>query len=339
MSTVDKFRLDGYTVNVFFKDPFKKLIEKYPDFDSKDNKTKHELLSYALHNDTLYVFQVIKKGILQKSYALIGNPEKAKMMNYFNLHVLMPDGGMETNIDKVNVGGSFFEHMMLFQSEKGKQVVGKAVQIWGYFAPVQPYERLNESVVELIKMDLAGSLPTDLLYRKKEPIEPMFDYQKWALDNIRKRTITTTVFSYDSLGNVKNKYPRTEIDTAFYLTITSMDLGDVTDFPFFSKKDTIKTLGNRIQINSTRENIKHYLKELEITLNPTTKQIECIQGKVIIHGYSAKGHSTNDELYIAEFSPVGKYSLPTTIKYTSLDDKHFALPRIVTQIEYDLGNP
>jgi hypothetical protein len=57
---------------------------------------------------------------------------------------------------------------------------------------------------------------------------------------------------------------------------------------------------------------------------------------LIIHEYSATGHSTSDELYLAEFSPVGKYSLPTTVKYTSLNDKYFALPRIVTKIEYDL---
>jgi len=95
-------------------------------------------------------------------------------MDYFNLDVLTPDGGLEKNFDKVNVGASFFEHMTLFQSERGKKEVGKAIQIWGYFVHVPPYERLNKSIAELITMDLPGSLPTDLLYRKKEPVQHMF---------------------------------------------------------------------------------------------------------------------------------------------------------------------
>ncbi len=336
LSAVDKFSLDGYSVNVLFKDPFKKLIEMYPDFDSKDSKTKNDLLSYLLHNDTLYVFQLLKKGHLQKSYALIGNPEKAKINTYFNLHVLAPNGEMEKNIDKVNVGGLFFEHMVLFQSEKGKQAVGKIVQIWGYFVPIEPYKNLKSSIVELMKMDIGKTMPSDILYKKTESVEPLFDYQRWALANIQKRTITTTVLSYDSTGNVKNRYPRTEIDTGFYLSIASKNIGDVTYFPFFSIKDSTYTNGNNISVKSVLENINHYLKEVEVVINPITKQVERIKGKLIIHSYSAKGHSTYDELYLAEFAPVGKYSLPATIKYTSLDDKNFAIPRIVTKIEYEL---
>ncbi|WP_299467236.1 hypothetical protein [Mucilaginibacter sp.] len=335
-SVVDKFNLDGYSINVIFKDPFKKLIEKYPDFDSKDNKTKNDLLSYALHNDTLYIFQLIKNGNLLKSYALIGNPEKAKMPAYFNLHVQNSNREIEKNIDKVNIRGAFFEHMSIFQTEKGKEVVGKIIQIWGYYVPIEPYKKLKSAVVELIKMDLTNNISSDLLYKKIEPIEPLYDYQKWALANVRKRTITTTVFAYDSLGQVKNKYPRTEIDTAIYLASTSKQIGDVTNFPIFSVKDTTIVNGNRTQIKSTLENIKHYLKDIEVVFDPGTKQAQNIHGKLIIHGYTAKGHSTYDELYLAEFSTVGKYALPTTVKYTALDDKKFALPRIVIKIEYEL---
>lgn len=333
---VDKFKLDGYTINVLFKDPLKKLLEKYPDFDSKDKETKNDLLSYTLHNDTLYVFQLMKKGSLEKSYALIGNPEKAKSYTYFNLHVLDANGRTEKNIDKVNVQGVFFEHMSIFQTEKGKEVIGKIIQIWGYYVPIEPYKKLKSAVVELIKMDLSNSISSDLLYKKVEPIEPLFDYQKWALANVSKRTITTTVFAYDSLGQVKNKYPRTEIDTTLELSSRSKQIDDVTNFPFFSIKDTTIIQGNNTKVKSTLENINHYLKEIEVIINPATKQVERIQGKLIIHSYSTQGHSTYDELYRAEFSPVGKYSLPTTIKYTSLDDKSFALPRIVTKIEYEL---
>lgn len=335
-SAVDKFSLDGYSVNVLFKDPFKTLIGKYPDFDSKENKTKNDLLSYALHNDTLYVFELMKKGKLQKRYALIGNPEKAKMPAYFNFHVQNSNRETEKNIDKVNIRGAFFEHMSIFQTEKGKEVIGKIIQIWGYYVPIEPYKKLKDAAVELIKKDLDDNISSDLLYKKIEPIEPLYDYQKWALANVRKRIITTTVFAYDSLGQVKNKYPRTEIDTALYLASTSKQIGDVTNFPIFSVKDTIITNGSRTQVKSTLENIKHYLKDIEVLIDPVTKQVQNIQGKLIIHGYTAKGHSTSDELYLAEFTTVGKFSLPTTVKYTSLDDKNFALPRIVIKIEYEL---
>ena len=335
-AVVDQFKLAGYSVNVLFKDPLKKLIQKYPSFDGQDNKTKNELLSYVLHHDTLYIFQLLKNGVLQKSYSLVGNPEKAKMKNYFNLHVSKFGDAVEKNVDKVTIGGSFFEHMSLFQTERGKAAVGKFVQIWGYFTAVAPYKNLKTEIIELIKMDIGNTMPSDFLYKKAVPIEPLFDYQKWALSHIRKRSIVTTVCSYDSLGNIKNSYPRTEIDTAFYLSITSKEIGDVTYFPFFSIRDTTSTRENSIQIKSVVENIKHYLKEVSVVINPATKQVERIQGKLIIHGYSAKGHTTNDELYVAEFSPVGAYALPTTIKYTSLDDKHFTRPRIVAKIEYEL---
>lgn len=335
-SNIERFKLNGYSINVTFKDPLKRVIEEHPDFDHKDNQTKNNLLSYVLHNDTLYVFQLISKGVLQKSYVLIGNPEKAKMTTYFNLHILGSDGRIEKNIDLVNVRGSFFEHMSIFQSKTGQEMIGRIIQIWGYFAAIEPYKKVKAEIVELIKKDLSNSISPDLLYQKKEPIQPLFDYQKWALANVSKRKITTTVFSYDGSGQLKNKDPRTEIDTSLYLASRSMEIGDVTNFPFFSVKDSTITNGNLIQVNSTLENIRHYLKDVEVVKNPMTKQVERIQGKLIIHGYSAKGHSTYDELYLAEFSSVGNSTLPTTVKYTSLDDKHFVMPRIVTQIEYEL---
>ncbi len=335
-SNVDKFKLEGYTVNVLFKDPLKQLLAAYPDFDNKDNKTKNELLSSRLHNDTLYVFQLIKKGDLKKSYALIGNPEKLRTRTYFNLHILAPNGETEKNIDKINVGGTFFEHMSLFQTERGKEVIGKMIQIWGYFSKIESYDQLKSSIVELVKMDLDNRIPADLLYKKGEAIEPLFNYQKYALAHVKKRQITTTVFQYDSLGQVKNKYPRTETDTELYLSSISMEIMAVTTFPFFSAKDSIVKDGNLVHVNSTLENIKHYFKDIEVSVNPTSGQVVRIRGKLIIHGYSAKGHSTSDELYLAEFSPVGECMLPTKVKFTSLEDKRFATPRLVAEIEYEL---
>ena len=128
-----------------------------------------------------------------------------------------------------------------------------------------------------MKMDLSNTKGPDLLYKKSEPIEPLFYYQRWALANIKRRTVKTTVFSYDSTGNVKNRYPRAEIDTALYLSIASKDLGGVTSFPFFSIKDSTDTNGNNVRIKSVVDNINYYLKEVEMVIDPATKQVKRIQ--------------------------------------------------------------
>ena len=113
---VDKFKVDGLTTRVYFNDPLKHLITKHPDFDKKENQTKHELLSEYLHNNTLYVFQTTNKKKVVKSYWLIGNPRKARTKNYFNLEIRAANNSTEKIIDKVSIGGSFFEHMMFFQT-------------------------------------------------------------------------------------------------------------------------------------------------------------------------------------------------------------------------------
>ena len=167
-------------------------------------------------------------------------------------------------------------------------------------------------------------------------IEPLFDYQKCGLKIIKARTNTITVYQYDSLGNIKNKYPRTEKDTSLYLSSTSMDIGSVTSFPYFSITDTIKTEGKYIYVNSGLENIKHYLKNIRITKDSATGHVLKIEGKLIIHRYSKEGHSTFNEIYVAEFEKVGGCYFPKTIKYFPMEDKNLVRPRIITEIEYEL---
>ena len=87
-------------------------------------------------------------------------------------------------------------------------------------------------------MDVANTIPEEIL-AKEEHIEPLFEYQKCALENVVRRTFTITVFQYDSLGNVKNRYPRTEKDKQLYYSSTSKDLTGVTTFPYFSSDDRI----------------------------------------------------------------------------------------------------
>ncbi|NRF37502.1 hypothetical protein [Pedobacter foliorum] len=333
---VDKFKLSNYNVKVYFKDPLLELIKTYPDFDGKENQIKHKLLSDYLFHNSLYIFQISKKKEVQKNYELFGNPQKLRERNYFNLNVLKPDGTLEKSIDKVNLGGRFFEHMVLFQSERGKQAIGKGVQIWGYFDKIEPYETFKNRITDLIKMDIENSIPDDLLAKKMAQIEPLFDYQKFGLSHVKGRKLTITVLQYDSLGNVKNKYPRIESDENLYLSSTSKELIWVMAFPFFSAQDSSIQNENRIKVSSKLENINHYLKDINVTINPTTKQVERILGKLIIHSYSSEGHSTSDVLYQAEFAAIGEFTLPKTIKYCALDDKEFKRPTLTIEVEYEL---
>jgi len=332
---VDKFKIEDLTVKVYFKDPLKEIIKEYPNFDKKDNKEKHDILSGYLHNNTLYIFQSVKRKNVLKSYRLTGNPQKVKSRNYFNLDIFDSQDKLENSINKVNVGGSFFEHMFFFQSAEGKKYVGKGIQMWGFFVMIQPYSSLKENIKELIKMDFSNTIPDDFIAKKESFIEPLFDYQKYGLEKIKERTITTTVYSYDSIGQINDKYPREEKDTSLYLSSISKDLGSVTSFPYFSKTDSVVKSGNYLLIKSNLDNINHYLKDIRVTTDSISEQVTKIEGKLIIHCYNIDGHYTYDEIYVADFEKIGDHYLPKVVKYYPLDDKDLLEPRIITEIEYE----
>jgi hypothetical protein len=332
---VDNYKLDDVKVNVYFKDPLKEILKDYSEFDGKHDKVKHELLSNYLHNNTLYIFQTFKKNKLQKSYELKGNPKKIRTKYYFNLDILEANGKTEKEIEKINIGGSFFEHMFIFQTGQGKEVIGKGIKMWGYFVMIEPYDNLKSKITELIKMDMQNAISDEILVNEEIIIEPLFDYQECGLKTISKREFTITVFQYDSIGNVKNKYPRTEKDTELYLSSTSKDLTGVTTFPFFSSTDKKVTKGKKIQVESELENIKYYLKDIIITTDDSS-QVDRIEGQLIIHGFTTKGETTRHERYIAEFGKIGNCSFPKLIKFCLLDDLEYERPRLTIEIEYEL---
>ena len=334
---VNQFKINGLATTVYFKDPLRSLFSQHPDFDSKENQAKHELLDAYLHHNTLYVFQTSNKSGVQKNYELKGNPQKVRTKFYFDLAVSSPTGAIEKTTNKVNTGGSFFEHMAIFQTPQAKEVIGKGVQIWGNFVLVEPYAKLKAVVSELIKMDIENTLPADWLAREEKRIEPLFRYQTCGLQTVKRRTFTITVYQYDSLGKVANQYPRTEKDEDLYASSISEDLIGVTTFPFFSATDKKETEGNVIQLTSGLTNINHYLKDIKITLRPNTEDVEKIEATLIIHSYSAQGHSTFDERYLALFEKVGDCWLPKTIKLSPLSDPTFQRPRLVADIEYELN--
>lgn len=331
---VDNYKLEDLKVKVYFKDPLKEILKQYPDFDGKDDKTKHELLSNYLHNNTLYIFQTFKKNKLQKSYELKGNQKKIRTKYYFNLDILESNGQIDKEIDKVSIGGSFFEHMFIFQTAQGKEAVGKGIKMWGYFVMIESYDNIKSKITELINKDIQNAIPVDILVQDEVIIKPLFEYQKCGLETISKREFTITVFQYDSLGNIKNQYPRTEIDTELYLSSTSKDLIGVTTFPFFSSSDKKVTIGDKIQVESELENIKHYLKDIEITND--SNHVAKIEGKLIIHGYTTEGETTHYEHYVAEFEKIGNCNFPKLIKYCPLDDLECKRPRLTIEIEYEL---
>jgi hypothetical protein len=332
---VDNYKLDDVKVNVYFKDPLKEILKDYSEFDGKHDKVKHELLSNYLHNNTLYIFQTFKKNKLQKSYELKGNPKKIRTKYYFNLDILEANGKTEKEIEKINIGGSFFEHMFIFQTGQGKEVIGKGIKMWGYFVMIEPYDNLKSKITELIKMDMQNAISDEILVNEEIIIEPLFDYQECGLKTISKREFTITVFQYDSIGNVKNKYPRTEKDTELYLSSTSKDLTGVTTFPFFSSTDKKVTKGKKIQVESELENIKYYLKDIIITTDDSS-QVDRIEGQLIIHGFTTKGETTRHERYIAEFGKIRNCSFPKLIKFCLLDDLEYERPRLTIEIEYEL---
>jgi hypothetical protein len=347
---VDQFKISKTDIKVYFNDPMKQLAKLYPDFDAKTSTEKFGILSDYLHNNPLYVFIATnKKEKINRVYVLRGNPRKQRTKNYFQIDILNEtasslfdrtdyDKDILKTIDKVNVGGSLFEHMVVFQTPEGKKVIGKGIKFWDYFTTVEPYSEIRSVVQTLIEMDLTNSIPSDLLLTKTEPIKPLFEYQECAISKVKEREIKTTVYSYDSLGKVKNEYPRTEKDYDLYYSSTSQELTGVTTFPFFSSTDEKDELQGeaKIKVESKQAYLNHYLKDIVIVKNPDSGEIERIEGKLIIHSYSTSGHSTSDELYIAEFQKVGDCNLPVKIRFHSLTDVELKRPRIVTQVKYVL---
>ncbi|MEQ8475345.1 MAG: hypothetical protein RIB54_03830 [Fulvivirga sp.] len=347
---VDKFKIDKTDIKVYFNDPMIQLARMYSDFDTKTSTEKFGILSDYLHNNPLYVFVATnKKAKINRIYVLRGNPRKQRTKNYFQIDILNErssnlfdrtdyEKDILKTIDKVNVGGSLFEHMAVFQTPEGKKVIGKGIKFWDYFTTVEPYSEIKSAVQTLIEMDLTNSIPSDYLLTKTEPIKPLFEYEECAITKVKEREIKTTVYSYDSLGKVKNEYPRTETDYDLYYSSTSQELTGVTTFPFFSSTDTKEEFedGTRIKIESKQPYLNHYLKDIVIIKNPESGEIARIEGKLIIHAYSAAGHSTSDELYIAEFQKVGDCNLPVKIRFHSLTDVDLKRPRIVKQIKYVL---
>jgi len=278
LEIIDKFKINKITTKVYFNDPLKQLIQKYPGFDNKENKEKYDLLDTYLHNNVLYIFQTNSNGVT-KSYLLKGNVKKVRTKYYFKLEVVnadvlklptLNDNIVEKTIDKVNLGGIFFENMSIFQNAEGKKAIGKAINIWGFFSFIESYLTVKNIVSDIIKKDINNEIPGELLAKENTEIKPLFDYQTCGINKIRQRKMVITVYNYDSVGNLTNKYPRVENDNDLYnASISSDDIIGVTAFPYFSSLDTVKASSNIhiLNIYSTQRFLNHYLKDVKVYKN------------------------------------------------------------------------
>jgi hypothetical protein len=201
---VDKYKLGNTRINVFFNDPIINLKKSNPDFDRTPDSKKFQLVSEFLHNNPLYVFVAKNKKLgIEKSYILRGNPSKQRTRYYFQLDIVKGTTeelsnrnqySCENTIDKINVGGSLFEHMVYFQTPEGEKFIGKNIKFWDYFTKVEPYEDIKHVVSEIIELDITNKLPEEILFKPQLIKEGLFQYQRCGIEKIEKREMEITVF-------------------------------------------------------------------------------------------------------------------------------------------------
>jgi len=148
---VDKFKIEKNTIEVTFFDPFVNILDKNPEFNSKTDKEKSELLDSYLHNSTLYNFKLTNKETKEvTNYKIVGNPEITRSKMFYKVDIYQNQTLVET-IGKVNCGGTLFEHMSIFDNRSRKKHIGNGVQLFGYFRRVQPYKEIKNSLTAIIK--------------------------------------------------------------------------------------------------------------------------------------------------------------------------------------------
>ena len=185
---------------------------------------------------------------------------------------------------------------------------------------------------------MKNEIPDGILVHPEVSITPLFDYETCGIKSVIEREMVVTVYQYDTLGVLKDKSSRIEKDADLYHASTSADdVGSGTAFPFFSSADTVVTdIKNKsiLHVKSTQSFINHYLEDVKVFKNLTTGNVERIESKLKIHGYSASGESISYELYVAEFAKFGDCYLPKTVKFYPDDDFEYKMPVISMEITY-----
>lgn len=161
---VDQFQLKKDSIKVIFYDPLLTLEAK-PDFKSKSEKDKSDLIDSYLHNNPLYLFKVITAKTKDITYLCIrGNPDKVNTKMFYKVEIIkgITDSTFNPNtsnysdkivkiIDNVNCGGTLFENMEMFTDPKNKKYIGNGILFMGYFCRVQPYAEIKLSMTDIIE--------------------------------------------------------------------------------------------------------------------------------------------------------------------------------------------
>lgn len=161
---IDNFKSGSDIVDVFFYDPLLRLFNIDKDFQSRTDKEKSVALDKYLHENPLYLFRLTnaKTGEI-RFFCIRGNPEKKNTRMFYKVEVIgnAPSdfdptltnfgGKILRVIDQVNIGGTLFENMSLFDDEKNKKFVGNGIQVFGVFYGVVPYSEIKSSMMKIIE--------------------------------------------------------------------------------------------------------------------------------------------------------------------------------------------
>ena len=161
---VDAFSVRDDSIVVFFYDPLVRLNELEKDFEAKTDKQKSDALDKYLHENPLYLFKLTNNSTKQVRFLTIrGDPSKVGTKMFYKVEVIdnvpLQFSPMDNNyankisavVDKVNCGGTLFEHMSLFDLDQNKKLVGKGILLFGYFRRVQPYSEIKTSITSIIE--------------------------------------------------------------------------------------------------------------------------------------------------------------------------------------------
>ncbi len=167
---VDSFKIDNHFVEVLFYDPIFNVPSKYPKFSElpeNEIKKKSNIWNEYLHNNALYLFKTSISDSTIKYFCIRGNPEIKKSKMFFIVEIIEGLGKENFNpnsdnysdnivkiVNKINCGGSLFEHMEFFNDSDRKKYIGNGIKYLGKFRRVQPYSEIKKSIMVIIESNI-----------------------------------------------------------------------------------------------------------------------------------------------------------------------------------------
>ncbi|WP_196893730.1 hypothetical protein [Aureivirga marina] len=155
-TTLEKFKIQDFDISVKFFDPYKNIIEEFPNFEKLEVKKQEEIWNNYLLNHIIYEFQLIHKNTTIKKYVVKGNSEMkidAKVITNNKIYLLEiinhTKNKTTSTIKKLNIYGTLFENMEILKNEERL-----GLQLFGHFRLKIPYSTIKSNVSTLILKDL-----------------------------------------------------------------------------------------------------------------------------------------------------------------------------------------